>query len=78
LGGAEDGLGVAGGAAAGGKGTGEDDAAGKASFVSLLGLDEAKRRAERLVQSACAALDTYGAEADTLRALARFVVTRSH
>ncbi|MEL7100277.1 MAG: polyprenyl synthetase family protein [Pseudomonadota bacterium] len=75
---ADDILDVTGDTATVGKATGKDDAAGKATFVSLLGLDEAKRRADRLVQSACAALDDYGTEAETLRDLARFVVTRSH
>ncbi|MEM8579380.1 MAG: polyprenyl synthetase family protein, partial [Pseudomonadota bacterium] len=75
---ADDILDVTGDAATVGKATGKDAGAGKATFVSLLGLDEAKRRADTLVQSAMAALDEYGAEADTIRALARFVVTRSH
>jgi len=59
-----------------GKATGKDADAGKATFVSLLGLDEAKRRATALVTVASDALSVYGANADTLRELARFVVTR--
>lgn len=59
-----------------GKATGKDADAGKATFVSLLGLDEAKRRAQDLVQTACAALDTYGEDAETLRDCARFIVSR--
>ncbi len=59
-----------------GKATGKDADAGKATFVSLLGLDEAKRRATQLVETACDALHVYGAEADVLRQTAQFVVTR--
>ncbi|MEP5631126.1 MAG: polyprenyl synthetase family protein [Tateyamaria sp.] len=59
-----------------GKATGKDADAGKATFVSLLGLDEAKRRADALVTEACDALQVYKAEGDTLRDAARFVVAR--
>ena len=59
-----------------GKATGKDADAGKATFVSLLGLDEAKRRANELVTEACDALRMYRADADILRDTARFVVTR--
>ena len=61
-----------------GKAVGKDATAGKATFVSLLGLDGAKRRADDLMQSAIAALDGYGKDADLLRATARFVVTREN
>ncbi|WP_299047841.1 polyprenyl synthetase family protein [uncultured Tateyamaria sp.] len=60
-----------------GKATGKDADAGKATFVSLLGLDEAKRRADQLVTEACDALHVYQADADVLRDAARFVVTRT-
>ncbi len=59
-----------------GKATGKDAQAGKATFVSLLGLDGAKRRAGELVQTACDALSVYGEDAETLRDAARFVMTR--
>ncbi|WP_139280606.1 polyprenyl synthetase family protein [Shimia gijangensis] len=59
-----------------GKAVGKDADAGKATFVSLLGLDGAKARARELVNDACDALDIYGNEATTLREAARFVISR--
>ena len=59
-----------------GKAVGKDAAAGKATFVSLLGLDAARARARTLVDGACDALSVYGEPADGLRALARFVISR--
>jgi len=73
---ADDILDVTSDAATLGKATGKDEQAGKATFVSLLGLDEAKRRANALVTQACDALSVYQGQADILRDAARFVVTR--
>ena len=50
---------VTGSSAAVGKAVGKDAAAGKATFVSLLGLEAAKTRAETLVDDACDALSVY-------------------
>jgi farnesyl diphosphate synthase len=61
-----------------GKAVGKDAAAGKATFVSLLGLEGAKSRAAVLVEEACDALSPYGDEADTLKEAARFVIARTH
>lgn len=69
-------LDVEGDAATVGKAVGKDTDAGKATFVSLLGLDAAKRRAQTLVDQACDALSPYGEHADTLRDAAQFVLTR--
>lgn len=73
---ADDVLDVTGDSATVGKAVGKDADAGKATFVSLLGLDEAKRRAHHLMESASAHLDIYGDDAETLRDLARFVISR--
>ena len=73
---ADDILDVTGDAAAAGKALQKDAAAGKATFVSLLGLDGAKARAEALVATAEAALTPYGEKAHHLRALARYIVER--
>ena len=73
---ADDILDVTGDTATVGKATGKDANAGKATFVSHLGLDGAKRRAQELVQSACDALSVYGDDAETLRQAAAFVIAR--
>ncbi|MBC7165201.1 MAG: polyprenyl synthetase family protein [Roseovarius sp.] len=72
----DDVIDVTGDAAAAGKAVGKDEAAGKATFVSHLGLSGARARARALVDAACDALSCYGARADGLRDLARFVISR--
>lgn len=75
---ADDILDVTGDEAATGKRVGKDADAGKATFVSLLGLDGARSRAQALVAEAEAALAPYGAAAETLRQAARFVIDRQN
>jgi farnesyl diphosphate synthase len=61
-----------------GKKVGKDRAKGKETFVTLLGHERARRQAELLVRQAVDYLKSYGAEADLLRAIARFAVERDH
>lgn len=73
---ADDILDVEGDAALTGKRVGKDADAGKATFVSLLGLQGAKTRAAALITEAEAALAPYGPAAQTLIDAARFVIAR--
>jgi farnesyl diphosphate synthase len=59
-----------------GKTAGKDQAAGKATFVSLLGIERAKTQADMLSGQAANHLEHFGAEADRLRALAVWAVSR--
>jgi farnesyl diphosphate synthase len=50
--------------------------AGKATFVAVLGVDEARKRARFIADQAASHLDFFENRADLLKAMARFVVTR--
>src|SRR5207245_11332083 len=73
---ADDLLDVEGDAAETGKPVGADAAAGKATFVSILGTERARAQAELLVNQAVAHLDLFEERAELLREAARFVITR--
>src|SRR5512145_874587 len=60
-----------------GKDVGSDQARGKATYPALLGLSEARRRADELRDLAIAALEPLGKDAEPLRAIARYIVDRT-
>jgi len=74
----DDVLNVEGKAALLGKKTGSDLSKGKATYPSLLGLEESKRRAKELVELAVEALGQFGPEANPLREIARFIIAREY
>ena len=59
-----------------GKPTGQDDAAGKATFLGLLGADAARAKARALVARACTQLEIFGKKAEVLERTAHFVIER--
>jgi farnesyl diphosphate synthase len=73
---ADDLLDVEGSAAETGKPVGADAAAGKATFVSILGVERARAQADLLIRQAIAHLDLFEQRAELLREAARFVITR--
>jgi len=73
---ADDLLDVEGSAAETGKPVGADAAAGKATFVSILGGERARAQAELLIRQAVAHLDLFERRAELLREAARFVIAR--
>ncbi len=75
---ADDLLDVGGDADVTGKAVGKDAAAGKATFVSLIGLEQAREQAQLLVEQAKSHLHSFGSEADLLRDIADFAISRRH
>ncbi len=73
---ADDLLDVEGSAAETGKPVGADAAAGKATFVSILGAERARAQAELLIDQAVAHLALFEQRAELLRQVARFVIDR--
>jgi geranylgeranyl diphosphate synthase type II len=61
-----------------GKPQGSDQARGKPTYPSLMGVEKARQYLNRLLENALASLESFGDEADTLRAMADYVVARTH
>lgn len=59
-----------------GKKTGMDEARGKKTYISLLGLEESRKRAEALIDRAIDALSSFNERAEALRAIGRYVIER--
>jgi geranylgeranyl diphosphate synthase type II len=61
-----------------GKKTGSDLSRRKATYPSLLGLEESKRRAKELVELAVNAIGSFGPEVEPLREIAWFILSREY
>ena len=59
-----------------GKAVGKDENLGKATFVSILGLEGAKEKAVELAERAKSRLDPFGQKAQILKATVDFVINR--
>jgi geranylgeranyl diphosphate synthase, type II len=59
-----------------GKTAGKDTAAEKATYPALFGIDESLKKADALAHAALEALSSFGDRAETLKALAHFLVER--
>jgi len=59
-----------------GKTAGKDTAAEKATYPALFGVDESLKKADALVETALASLNSFGSRAETLKTLAHFLVER--
>ena len=75
---ADDILDIEGDVALTGKAVGKDTEAGKATFVSLMGLERARMQAAMLVDQGKSHLRSFGTEADLLRDIADFAINRTH
>ena len=59
-----------------GKTAGKDTAAEKVTYPSLFGIEESLKKADKLVADAFAQLEPFGARAETLKEVARYLVER--
>lgn len=61
-----------------GKNTGSDQTRKKATYPSIFGMEASRRTVQELTESAIESLNTFGPEAEPLRAIARFVIARDY
>ncbi|MEQ8209673.1 MAG: polyprenyl synthetase family protein [Lacipirellulaceae bacterium] len=61
-----------------GKQTGKDAQQGKSTFPKLLGVGDSRERVSQLITEACAAVDSLGEAASSLKELANYVGQRNH
>ncbi len=61
-----------------GKAAGSDACRGKATYPAYFGIEATRQKAEAAVEEAESALISFDAKADPLRAIARYIITRSH
>ena len=56
----------------------KDASANKATFVSLLGIDGAQKKARDLIDEACDSISIYGQRSQSLKQAAEFVISRDY
>ena len=61
-----------------GKTAGKDQATEKATWPAVWGIEQSRKDAARLIEEAFAAIEPYGARADGLKAIARYLVERTN
>jgi len=61
-----------------GKTAGKDSAAEKVTYPALFGIEKSRRKADELVSTAIECLQTFGPRAETLKALATYLVSRKN
>ncbi len=74
---ADDLIDATGAAEAAGKAVGKDQAQGKATLVSILGVENARKEAQKLAQRAADTLSPYGRAAEELQKLPFFLLDRA-
>jgi len=61
-----------------GKTAGKDLASEKATYPALFGIDQSRKKAAALLQSASKAMDNFGSRGESLKALAQFLIERKN